>query len=207
MKRKLLELLVFVLIFSSCCNEQSIETARYELSPEELQLIPYQMGQEINFKHSKGYTFSFKTIMDKVEWKEYHDFCEWNCCGQDYSSYQVKNTQIQSSYPNLTIDFSLGGLDYRDYQNALEININSRHFISLPYDTLGNIVCDGTTNTICHDSILIDNTYYYDVKEKPFDRHSFIQDSSVLIPESIIYNDNGLIQIKMSNNETYSIHN
>uniref|UniRef100_UPI0032180104 hypothetical protein n=1 Tax=uncultured Draconibacterium sp. TaxID=1573823 RepID=UPI0032180104 len=208
MKYQLLKLLVFVFIFSSCCNEDSIETARYELSPEELELIPYQIGQQISFKHSKGYTFSFETIQDKVEWKEFHDFCERNCGGQDYFSYQVKNTQIQSSYPKLTVDFSLGETEHGDYNPmVLNININRRHFISLPYDSLGNISCDETTNTIYHDSIVLNNVYYYDVLEKPFDSHYFIQDTSILIPESILYNDYGLIQIKMSNNEAYSINN
>ena len=78
------------LIVSSCCREDSMETARYELTSDELALLPYFNGQKINFVHSNGYSFDFNVIEDKIEWKEYHDFCEWNCCGNDYFSYQVK---------------------------------------------------------------------------------------------------------------------
>ncbi len=207
MRYKLLQLLIFILILSSCCNEDSIETARYELFDSELQLIPYQLNQKIGFKHSKGYTFSFNTTMDKLEWKEHHDFCEWNCCGQDYFSYQEKNTQIQSDYPRFTINFSLIGAQNGNYNhNSLQISINHTYFTNLPYDSLGNFICNETTGIIYHDSILLNNKYYYDVFEKALESNISKEDTDILVPKSILYNDYGLIQIKTSNDETYSIN-
>lgn len=78
--------------------------------------------------------------------------------------------------------------------------------MTMQYDSLSNFICDGN-NAVCYDSILIHEKLYTNVIEKNFDNHYFIQDSAVLIPESILYNNLGLLQIKMSNDETFSINN
>jgi hypothetical protein len=200
-------LFVVFLMISSCCRQDPVETARYELSDIELELIPYSYGQQINFIHSNGYTFQFSVTEDKLEWNEYYRFCEWNCCGQDYFSYQVKTTRLESVYPNLIIELSLGGIRFSDYiPMFLNLNINNRHFISMQYDSTSNFICDSVNKVMCYDSILIHDKSYTNVIEKYFDSHYFIQDSTVLIPESILYNKLGLLQIKMSNDETFSLN-
>jgi len=201
-------LLIILLLNSSCCRQDPIETARYELSDSELALIPYAYGEQIDFVHSNGYTFQFSVTEYKLEWEEFYEFCEWNCCGQNYFSYQVKITKLESAYPNLIIELSLGGTRFSDYSPMLlNFNINNRHFITMQYDSLSNFKCDGLNRAICHDSILIHDKLYTGVIEKYFDSHYFIQDSTILMPESILYNHLGLLQIKMSNDETFSLNN
>lgn len=209
MINNLIRLSIILIIISSCCNEDSIETARYELTNAELELIPYTNGQQINFKHSNGYTFDFKVIENKLEWKEYHDFCEWNCCGQDYFSYQVKTTKLQSQYPLIAIELLLGEDWYNNYDYnsmSLHFNFNYTHSTALQYDSLANFICDDIYNGICHDSIIINDKLYTCVVEKFFEYYNQ-PDSTSLVPESILYNNFGLLQIRMSNDETYSLNN
>lgn len=202
------KILILCVIISSCCREVSIETARYELKAEELALLPYQKEAKINFIHSNGYSFDFKVIEDKLEWKEYHDFCEWNCCGNNYFSYQVKTSILESTYPKFHIELSLGGTRISDYYpQVLNIEINNNHYIQFPYDTLANFICDSLTKTMYYDSISLNNKMFYKVVMRNFDSYNFINDSSVLVPMSIYFNNLGIIQLEMSNNETYTINN
>jgi hypothetical protein len=208
MKIKILALLLIAAFFSSCCNKESIETARYELSEDELNLIPYEEGQKINFEHSNGYEFCFEVVENRVEWKEHHDFCEWGCCGKDYFSYQVKYVRIKSSYPKLNIEFSVGGTGYGGYlEDLIYISVNSGYFASIMYDSLANFICTEAADVTCYDSVNINGNYYYGVVEKDFES-GFAQDSTVLAIKSLLYNkQHGLIQLEMTNNETYSINN
>ena len=48
---------------------------------------------------------------------------------------------------------------------------------------------------------------YYEVFMRKFDSHNFIDDSTVLVPMSVYFNNLGLIQLEMSNYETYTINN
>lgn len=196
-----------VFALTSCCTEESVETARYQLSGNELELIPYENGQKIGFVHSNGYEFDFTVTEDKLEWQVYQEFCEWNCCGLDYYSYEVRTTKLASAYPDLTIEMSIGSYSYGYYPSFFNLNINNRHFLSIQYDSLANFICNSSSGVICFDTVSIQNEIYTDVIEKKFDIHYFIEDSTILVPESILYNSLGLLQIKMSNAETFSINN
>jgi hypothetical protein len=192
---------------TSCCRDESVETARYQLSGNELKLIPYENGQKISFVHSNGYEFDFTVTEDKLEWQVYQEFCEWNCCGLDYYSYQVRTTKLASAYPDLAIEMSLSSDAYNLYPRIFSLNINNRHFLSIQYDSLANFICSPSNGTICFDTVSIQNEIFTDVIEKKFDMHYFIEDSTILVPESILINSLGLLQIKMSNAETFSINN
>ncbi len=193
------------LLLSSCCREDSIEVARYELGAQELALLPYSNGQKVSFVHSNGYAFDFNVIEDRIEWEQHHAFCEWNCCGNEYYSYQMKTTILESTYPKFHIEFSLGGARFREYiPQTLNIEINNRHFIQFPYDTLSNFICDSITQTIYYDSISLNNQMYYKVFMRKFE--SNVSDSSLLEPMSVYFNNLGLIQLEMSNHETYTIN-
>lgn len=206
--KRVIQTIILLLLLSSCCREKSIETARYKLTSDELALLPYTKGETINFIHSNGYSFDFKVVKDSIEWRVYQDFCEWNCCGNDYFSYQVKSTILESSYPKFHIEFSLGGTRFSEYYpQILSIEINNRHFINFPYDASTNFICDSETKTIYYDSITLNKKMYYKVFKKDFDDHYYLNDSTVLVPMSVFFNKSGLIQLEMSNNETYTINN
>ena len=207
MKIPLPGFLIVLFFFSSCCRKDSTETARYALSQEELLMIPYEQGQKISFKHSGGYAFDFSVTEDRLEWRQFFEFCEWNCCGEDYFSYQTRNTVLESAYPNLRITLSLGGTSYSEYVPlVLTLDINSRHSLSMPYDTSYRFICDPWTKAVFYDTLMVNDKLYTGVLMKPFDIHSFITDSTVLIPASVLYNYQGLIQITMTNDETYMLN-
>jgi hypothetical protein len=210
MKIKLrVKLLVFVLVLFalfSCCREDPVESERIALTENEQQLIPYEIGQHINFIHSNGYEFEFEVTDDTLEWQTYSEFCEWNCCGQEYISYQVRTTTLESAYPDLTINISIGSYGFGYYPEFLSLDINHRHFLSIAYDSLANFACDPRYGMNCLDSVIIRDKTYKDVVEKKFDSHYFIEDSTILIPESVFYNHLGLLQIKMSDEETFSVN-
>ncbi len=199
---------MLLIIVPSCCLKESVEVAKYELSPGEQSLLPYSKGEIIKFIHSNGYEFDIKVTKSKLEWKQHYDFCEWNCCGQDYFSYQTKTATLESSYPKFRIQISLGGRKYMDYlpQN-LDIALNYDHSVQFPYDSLNNFICDSVSKTIFYDSIPLNNQMYHKVIMKNFEHYGFTNDSTMLIPQSIYYNQKGILQIKMSNNETYTINN
>lgn len=204
-KKTLAPLLVIAAVFSACCREESQEIARYELSASELDLIPYSLGEKVNFIHSNGYTFDFTVSNEECKWERGDNFCEENCCGVDYFSYQVKTTTLESSYPQFTLRFSLGNsASFEGASNNLVISLNGYSFI-VQYDEEINLLSNTTEHTILLESITLNNKHYSNVIEKTF----IYDDSSTsgLRVEKMYYNKLGLLQIKLSNNETYTINN
>lgn len=196
----------FLLLLSSCCTEEPVETARFELSAHEQALLPYQVGEKIGFVHSNGFSFDFTVTDSRLEWKKYVNFCEWNCCGNDYFSYQVKTAVLESAYPNLHIELSLGGTRFSEYEsNVLTIEINYRQLVQFPYDSLVVFRCDSLTKTEYYDSVLLNNRMYYDVVSKEPESHFLSPDSSAFMLKSVYFNKLGLIQLEMSTNETFTI--
>lgn len=204
--RTLFFLLILASFVTSCCTEEFVQTGRFELPAGERTLIPYSKGQQITFVHSNGYAFNFVVTGDTVEWRTYYDLCGGRCCVQGYFTYQVKKTTLESEYPHLNVTLYLGGAETGYYHPMLlSLGINHRHFASMQYDSSLKFLCDTALKATCYDSVQLGNRMYYDVYEKQFDSHFFITDSSLLVPASILYNKLGLIQIKMSNNETYTL--
>lgn len=198
-------IILFSFFLSSCCNEDNVEVARHELTQYELELIPYTLGQKVVFEHSNGYEFNAYVEEIATEWQQYYDFCEWYCCGQEYFSYQTKRIFLVSSYPNLRMRFRLNESIYSDYiPMNLHFDINHRHFLSIPYDSLGNFQVS-YSDAIIHDSVVLNGQIFRCVVEKNFEFSMFVDDPSINIPESILYSKEGLLQIKMSNDETFTI--
>ncbi|MFT6814745.1 MAG: hypothetical protein ACJAZ3_000638 [Sphingobacteriales bacterium] len=191
-------------VVSACCNKEPYEEARIALSDKEMALISYEFDDSIKFKHSEGFEFTFKTTSNNIIWYEERDFCEVGCCGKPYFSFQTKTTVIESSYPNLRIEFSVGGR-YNNYRKGiLSINVNYNE-ASFFYDDSANVYCETSNFNTCHDTISINSTTYFNVMERLFNDHIQNSDTSVLSPYSVFYNEEGLLQFKMTNNETYSV--
>jgi len=194
-----------LLLFNACCFKKPNETARYALSEKELNLIPYEINDVVYFEHSGGYLFEFEVVEDLIEWRKYTEFCEWNCCGQDYFSYETKKTTLISFYPKFEIHLLLGENHFDYTPNTLTIDINSRHYFIMNYDSLAEIqIID---NMILHDSLILNDVVFKNVIEKPIEYLTYTNDSIELMPQSILYNQFGLLQIKMNNDETFTISN
>ena len=196
-------LVIVCLLCIACCNEKGTEAARYSLSDKELNLIPYSKNQKINFVHSNGYAFDFVVTENKTEWEILDNFCEWNCCGIDYISQQYKTTTLTSSYPLMTIRLSIYGNETGLSRNSISLNCNNRYSLSIPYDSTANFIADSVSKSFLFDSVLINSKTYYHVIEQYF--NTSYEDTTILHPLSIIYNEKGLLQIKMSNDEKFSI--
>lgn len=206
MKKHYILIVILSIIMVSCCDDP-VEIARFELKTGEKELIPYVLNDKITFVHSNGYEFDFSVKTADLKWLEHHDFCEWGCCGKEYFSYQVKTVELESSYPLINISLNLG-CDYWNeyYPKVMSVALN-RNSLSLIYDNDFKFVCDTITKAERYDSLLIGNILYYNVIEKKFSGNYFA-DSTVLAPQFLFYNSSsGILQIKMTNEETFTIKN
>jgi hypothetical protein len=195
-----------VVLFASCCRDKTyIETGKYPLSDAEQQLIPYELGDSIAFKHSNGYEFYLKVTQNSVQWIHNSDFCEWSCCNQDYYTTQEKTTVLESSYPDLTFTLQVTTVPNDYYGQCFSIGFNQMYNAYFGYDSLLNFTID-SINAFWYDSVVINNSIYTCVIEQYFYCDRFITDSALIRPKSLFYNDHGLLQLKMTNNETYSIN-
>ncbi len=203
---KIIIILLIGFVFISGCCDDPIEIFRYEFDDEELALIPYESGSKISFIHSNGYEFEFDVISRTTIWEEQHPFCEWSCCGKEYFSYQQNITVLKTNYPNLEIKFIITAAKEfvdRYENNTLNIDINNNHYAVLHYDEIYSFQND--TSLTHYETIILNEKEYNNVYEIELNPN-FIQDTSFFRPKSILYDKlNGLLQIKTSNNETYTI--
>lgn len=193
------------LIVASCCDDP-VETARFELSQAEQYLIPYSQNQKIRFVHSNGHEFDFEVKSENLSWQEHHDFCEWGCCGKEFFSFQVKTVNLEAEYPLIGISLSVGGDQWFEYYPDVLIVQLNRNSLSMPYDNNVNFICDTLSNTEYFDSLLLGTQMFYKVYAKNFDSNYFA-DTTVLNAKTLYYNSTGILQIKMTNDETFTIKN
>lgn len=204
MKRRCLLILVLgAVLLHSCCQGESEEEARYPLSPIFEKLIPYEDGQVYNFVHSKGAQLEFTVTELKQEWTKQYHFCEWHCCDNDYISYETKRASIACEYPQITIDLDIGrGIYYGFYDSySLGVQVNN-NYAYVNYDTLG-VYSDYNENSLVYDSLLIAGKWYNSVIEMDLNGHWV--DTTALYYKKLRYNELGVLQIIMSNDETFTI--
>lgn len=78
----------------------------------------------------------------------------------------------------------------------------------MSYDVDANFITDTISKIIKHESLLVGNSEYCDVYEKSFAYDYIDADTTLLHPVLMYYTKGqGLLQLKMSNNETYTIKN
>lgn len=194
--------LIFLSAFPTCCNEESIETERVLLSEKEKNLIPYKINQTIKFQHSNGFNFDFQVINDEYSLFE-DNYCD-ECCGGEFTSYQERIVNLKSTVLNLNITLKINSLENINNSKILDVSINnSSGFIN--YDNNFQFDCSQSN---CLDEFTLHNIKFNDVIIIKLEKNWFINENNTLFPEKIVYNSNfGIIQIVMSNNETYSILN
>lgn len=199
----LITYLIILSAFPTCCNDEAVETERVSLSESEIQLIPYTLKQTVNFKHSKGFTFNVMVNENIFEWNS-DNFCD-ECCGGEYTSYQERHVLLVSEYPEFNISLSLNSLkNYGEEEKAISIDIN-RYRSYFKYDNDTKFICE---DIVCYDEIIINDKSYFNVVESEFENRYDTDDTVGFYPQKIRYNNNfGIIQIIMSNNETYSLNN
>jgi len=211
---RLLFSLIILVLFFSC--DKSIETGRVYLTDFEKGFAPYYKGQKVGFAHSNGYIFDFTVTQVDYSFgrafevpRTYFDFSAGN-----YIAHQTKAIAMVSTYPKLKLEITLGGLTtiddsiprdvikfiFTDSIKVLNIDLNG-YYTTLKYFKNGEFVTH-SDRLIYYDSIIIGTKKYFKVIESKF---QYISDSIDTSPKSILCNSNGVLQIKLCNNETFSI--
>ena len=204
--KKIIRLIAICLFLIACCDEPPIEVGKYSLSNQQRSLLPYEKEDEVNFVHSNGYEFKIKTVENEVKMESFYDFCEWTCCGSEYTSYEVQKTILESNYPNLSIEFDIEATALEREIKELRVSLSYGVYSIINYSDTEGFTCNDEQNTKCHDSLLINDTYFYNVVECYIDTFDEIDDEKIIRPTMLLLNsESGLLKIKMSNDESYSI--
>lgn len=198
----LISFLIILSAFPTCCNDNSVEIEKVALSNEQVKLIPYSLNQKINFRHSNGFIFDFLVSEDYYDWIS-DSYCD-ECCGGEYTSYQKRVVSLKSEYPEFNISLSLDNQYYFDVnERFIDLRVN-RYQSNIRYDSNFEFICDNIT---CFNEVIINDKTYFNVIETELENYYSSNNSITLYPKTILYNkDFGIIQIKMSNNETFSLN-
>jgi hypothetical protein len=197
-------LIIIALLLSGCCHKDPVEDESYSLTDAERRIIPYDEKDSIPFIHSAGYEFPFVVTSVAHYTKNEYDFCEWNCCPSHYYTYEVHSAMLLSDYPELFITLTTSA-QTKHYETAyIAIGVNNKYRVDFAIDSLGQLVVDEYTQF--YDTLSVNEHTYYNVYEKPFNLYYSDTDSTVNKPESILFGSAGIIQIKTTRDETYSIN-
>ena len=211
MKIKNIIFYIFVICGLSGC-EKSVETDRFMLTSNEKDLAPYIQNQNITFIYSNGYAFDFKVTDVKLDLSRQYEIPSIMFQSGNYIAYQTKSVTMTSTYPKLTMKIELGYLSHvaNETGTYVDLSIDTRKELRVYFNNYyaymnynKDLVFDCKSDSVsCYDSIKINGKIYSNVIESKFYYHSDSIDSS---PKSVLYNAHGLIQIKLCNNENFSI--
>jgi len=176
-------LVILILLITSSCCKDSIETGRYYLSDNEKEFIPYTENQKVKYKHSNGFEFYMNVINVKIEFQR----TKTEHCGENYVLFETKTVKLQSDIPELNISVSIPP---KEFNPIITIIINNSY---LQKDLI---------NKADFDTLIIDNNKYIDV----YQFENQISDTTIIYPYKVLYNKtNGIIQIIMTDNEKFTI--
>lgn len=191
MNIRLLTAVLVILLLYGCPPCDPIMLDNGPLPDSILTLVPYQDGETYRLKHSNGQVISF-TARRYTE-KELMD-CHY-CC--DFTiNYENNITQLTPDYPVFAISLMLSNADTIRYDFSCNIG---KYFLNVPVKPDPYAVYVDFA-----DSLLVGDNYYYDVfKIKPYNHSLWNEPIKV---DSVFYNnENGILLIKMTNEEYYSI--
>lgn len=180
---KLIIILIFFLL-TSCCKE-GMQVNSYILTESEKEGIPYLLNQHSKFLHSNGFEFDLEVTGKLIETMK----TENEHCGDDWSEYETLKINLTSTIPELSILLEAAPAEI---DKNLKISINNKTLFRLDLSAPPDI-----------DTLLISGKQFINV----YHTNSFLQDTTVILPKQIRYSKAvGIIQIIMTNNETYTIN-
>lgn len=169
-------------VLTACCPE-SIEEDRFFLSDEEMGFIPYAEAQIIPFEHSNGYNFELNIVSGIVEMRR----TDVSHCGEKYYTYEAKEVMLESSIPEFYISLTITPYDFYPALTAVVNNTWFEFLIHEPADL----------DTMTINDFTFENVYISE---------NFMADTAVIQPQKMFYNTtDGILQIQMTNDETYSL--
>jgi hypothetical protein len=184
-------LLFVVVLLYGCPPCETITLDNGPLPDSLLAKVPYQDGNTYSFQHSNGQVINY-TAQRATEKELMH--CD-HCCDYNYN-YEINTTKLTPDYPVFNISLRLSNSDTIHHEFSCNIG---KYFLNIPLTRSQYYV-----NFDFADSLQIGNTFYKEVfKIKPYNH--YLYDEPVKV-DSLFYNyTDGILLIKMSNEEYYRI--
>jgi len=191
---KPITIIVFIIFLKFGCGPTPCEyivKTNQKLPVECLEMVPYKNGQVVKLQHSSGYVISFDV---QRETTEYHESCR-DCC--EDRSYEINTTYLIPNYSIFDIQLGISPID----------SVNCGFYVYVGrYQFWMTSAMENSEFFQKADSIALNEKVYYDVfKLKSGYGLGYNQDS--IFADSLFYNNKyGILQIKMSNGENYTIY-
>ncbi|NOZ46021.1 MAG: hypothetical protein GXO79_04480 [Chlorobi bacterium] len=188
-------ILVLLITLSGCLCRDVEQHDFGKLSDEALSAIPYQTGDEFKMKHTNGEIITFSVNSRLTESVTENPFVE--ACVEE--TYEKNTTLIEPDYPIFSINMVLSN----EGGNSMLTAVLGNAYFYIPIDTTQ--IQFNTDYTEYIDSLYINDSLYLNIMKYSFT--PWDNDTSSVYIENIFYNyEFGLLQIEMSNEESYSLY-
>ena len=173
MKANILIIFTLLIIFVfSCYNREK----RCKLSKVDKQMIPYELGQTINFIDSLGHPIVLLNDHDKISW-----------VGENgYLFYECRHISMKSQLDNFHIGIIVEASCYASNNNNIYVIVNSFE-LNIEYNSKGEFV----TNDYAYqqkplESLEINGKIYYDLVENKRYNHTIYYNKTYGVLQLII---------------------
>jgi hypothetical protein len=189
--KKLLIIIMSSVLLYGCppCDPIIIDLG--PLPASALAFVPYLEGQTYRLKHSGGLVISYTASREtRQEMPDYGRSCD------HVYKYEVNSTKLTPDYPVYTFMFEISNPD----TSRISCNL---YFVHNHFTIAGGYE-DLNPDTYA-DSMLIGDQYFYQVYK--IRNSGFFYDREPIYADSLYYNyEYGILQIKMSNGESFTIY-
>ena len=192
----LIILILLAILFSSCIKDKYTS---FKLTKEDKLMIPYELGQTVNFIDSLGQSFALTVIEDTIKWwSERESYALYD----EYLTWNERTVRLQSEHNDFEISLSVfaNGIHHHGGHESNYIYIkttDSSVSFALAYDKKWRFLTynpDWWHSQYFHNSLIINNQIYYDVVEdNGYDRVKSIYDTSTQVFYNKAY---GILQIR-----------
>ena len=187
-------ILLLLITATACCPYDPPVLIDYGKIPDSiLVMVPYQNGQIYKFRHSGGLAIEFTAMRQSNEkWQG----CENEWCCQIKYKYEENTTTLIPDYPVFSFGLDLENMHPEAFGFIVRVGY---YWFQVPTNGYQSNNCGFA------DSLLIGDKFYYDVfKIKSI--YGTAYDRDTIFADSMYYSyKKGILQVKMSNGEKYSI--
>lgn len=192
--KKILFLILIIPILYGCpppCPQTSVIEVG-PLSESALALCPYKNGETYKFKHSNGHIIDFTATRETIIQYNNYDYG----CGP-MLRFEENICALKPNYPIFDIEIRISNPDTAF--NVLSIYAGNSYFMFTHSNQFG-FVAD-----TFEDSLVLDNKTFYNVQKMKNYGYGY---NEIQLADSIYYNqESGIIKIKLSNGESYTVSN
>ncbi|MDR0830612.1 MAG: hypothetical protein LBN95_10970 [Prevotellaceae bacterium] len=202
MKTKILGLIALILttVLAFSCRKDKVRY--YKLTEIDYQMIPYKLGQTVNFVDSLGQSFVLTVIKDTIT---------EGAIDTKYESIDRWLVSLKSELRNFWISLVIEEKwNFYKHISITTSTFNSYSFL-ISYDNEGKFVTDTTSSfdkQYNYDSLEINNKVYYDVVENIICKAHTSHENENKIPIGLLYNKTyGILQLADKDKVLFTIDN